>query len=85
MPVADGLPVSDVATPAFRVSCFCVAVNLHTSHQDVHVAPGVTLCRGGELNRAVQVTTLTLYHLTNHRTQMRAPPRLVNTFSGYSG
>ena len=55
MHIADGLPVSDVATPTLRVLCFCVAVNLLSMRQDVRVVAGVTLRWGDELNRAVQV------------------------------
>jgi hypothetical protein len=53
--VANGLPVSDVATPALRVPCFCIAVNLLTTCQDVRVEAGVTVRWGDELYRAVQV------------------------------
>ena len=55
MHVADGLPVSDVATPTLGVLCFGVSVDLLTTRQDVRVTPSVTLRWGEELNRAVQV------------------------------
>ena len=37
MYIADGLPVSDVATPTLRVLCFCALINLRTMRQDVRV------------------------------------------------
>ena len=39
MHVADGLPVSDVATPTLGVLCFGVSVDLLTTRQDVRVTP----------------------------------------------
>ena len=56
MHVADRPVVSNVAAPALRVPCFCVAVDLLTTRcQDVRVAAGVTLRQqqhwGDELNQ----------------------------------
>ena len=55
MDVADGFPVSGVTAPALRMSCFGIAIDLLTMRQDVRIVARVTLGRGDELDRAMQM------------------------------
>ena len=55
MDIADGFPVSGVTAPALWMSCFGIAIDLLTTRQDVRIVARVTLRRGDELGRTVQM------------------------------